>query len=229
MRFTMSCDVKRFSFAVAVICVTSGAAGRVQADVAYSQTFDSRSATYSTNDPYWLENAGNGFPNNDNGLIITAATNFPTDVSGSGYFLFTGTGLYNGNLTIPAGQDQFFISPTFSVVPIAVYSISFYLANADLIAPASIQPEIAGTLLGSAVSNAGFGWVHYTFTWNSGSNTTASLILHDYQQAAVGNDFGVDSILVSTSIPEPSSAILLVIGAVGFAGYGWRRRKIVAA
>jgi hypothetical protein len=194
----------------------------------YSENFDSGSATFTANDPYWLDpNAANGF--------ITQTTNNPAiwpgfpagfgtdinkDVSGRGYFLFDGTFTYPGGGSIPVGNDQFFISPTFSVNPNTNYLVSFELTNADTngVNLASIQPEIGGSLLGFPVSAIGNwttnGWQSFGYLWNSGSNTSASLILHDFAPSTSGNDFGIDEISVA-SVPEPATAGLLMLGASG--------------
>ncbi len=46
-------------------------------------------------------------------------------------------------------------------------------------------------------------------------------------------DFFVDNLQFNvplpTSVPEPSSLTMFGIGAIGLAGYGWRRRKLAAA
>jgi hypothetical protein len=100
--------------------------GQAQAQVVYSQNFDTGSATFTVNDPFWTD------PNRANGFI-TKTTNTPTiwpgapgefgnsipqDVSGNGYYLFEGTFDYSaGNPIIPAGSDQYFISPMFAVAP----------------------------------------------------------------------------------------------------------------
>ncbi|HLK55199.1 MAG TPA: hypothetical protein VKU00_01460 [Chthonomonadaceae bacterium] len=210
--------------------------GGSQARAQFSETFDSGSATYTTNDPYWVnQSLANGFitkTTNSSSVFGGAFGNgIPQDVSGNGYFLFIGTASYPGNGgNIPAGQDQFYISPTFTVAPNSLYNVSFYLTDANGINNPSIQPEIGGMLLGSPVSPvgtfAGNGWQQFNFTWNSGSSTSASLILHDYTQTPFGNDFGVDDITVSAVAPEGSTLTLLCGGLipVGFA-VAFARRK----
>jgi hypothetical protein len=83
-------------------------------------------------------------------------------------------------------------------------------------------------LLGSPVSPVGTfgsnGWQKFTFAWNSGGNTSASLILHDFTATAIGNDFGTDDILVQAAVPEPGSLTLLC-GALVTASLALRRRK----
>jgi hypothetical protein len=195
---------------------------------------------FTVNDPFWLDNT------RSNGFITTTTTTpaifpgfpgsfdfeIPSGVGGSGNFLFDGTYFYDGpsNPDIPVGHDEFFISSSFAVVPNTVYDVTFYATDANGINNPSIQPEIDGTLLGSPVSPLGDwatnGWQQFTFTWNSGSNTSASLILHDYQTNVVGNDFGVANISV-TPTPEPGYSVLLV--GLGLAlitlSYGKRARR----
>jgi hypothetical protein len=94
-----------------------------------------------------------------------------------------------------------------------------------------VQPEIDGSLLGSPVSPVGTfgsnGWQQFSFSWNSGANTSASLILHDFTTTTAGNDFGLDNIDVSSSsVPEPSSLAFLGVGSL--AALSRRRRKLAA-
>ena len=152
----------------------------------YSQDFNSGSATFTVNDPFWIDNnRANGFitqTTNTNAIWPGAPGQFSTDitsdVSGNGYFLFDGTYLYNGTTspTIPVGSDEFFISPTFSVATNTNYTVSFYLTDANGISPPSVQPQINGALLGSPVSPVGTfgsnGWQQFSFSWNSGANTS---------------------------------------------------------
>jgi PEP-CTERM motif len=222
--------------AAGLLCVAIPPA---RATSVYSQNFNSGSATFTANDPFWLDNnRANGFitqTTNTNTIWPGAPGQFSTDitsdVSGNGYFLFDGTYLYNGTTspTIPVGSDEFFISPAFSVATNTNYTVSYYLTDANGISPPSVQPQINGALLGSPVSPVGTfgsnGWQQFSFSWNSGANTSASLILHDFNTSTAGNDFGLDNIDVS-SVPEPSSLAFLGVGSL--AALSRRRRKLAA-
>jgi hypothetical protein len=126
--------------------LTMAVTGPAKADVAYSQTFDTGSAAFTVNDPFWLDNAlANGFiiKTTNSGAVFgdEFGGSIPQDVSGTGYFLFDGTYYYNGNSgTIPAGHDEYFISPTFTVIPHTVYNVSFYLTSANGINSPSVTP-----------------------------------------------------------------------------------------
>ena len=220
-----------FSLCLCGVTLTCLNASPTMAGVAYSQNFDSGSATYTANDPYWLDtSADNGIVKMSTDFLDWSGDNPPAiaaDVSGSGYFLFLGTG--SGS---PTG-NEFFISPTFAVTPNTNYAVSFYLTNANGTANAQVEPQIDGSLLGTGAATAnGFyqdgnpadQWQQYTFNWNSGSNTSGSLILHDYVLATTGNDFGIDDISVATAVPEPSAFALLSVVGLGLLRY---RRSLV--
>jgi hypothetical protein len=99
------------------------------------------------------------------------------------------------------------------VVPDTLYAISFFLTTGVNWGLPSVQPEIDGSLLGTPVSPQGWfgsnGWQQFTFYWNSGSNSTASLILHNYTTVGQGNDLGIDDISVADPTPEPGTLALL--------------------
>ena len=205
------------------------AVGPAKATV-FLETFESVSATFTVNDAYWLDHArANGFitkTTNDPGVFGGAfGTAITQDWNITGFFLFEGTASYPD--PIPTGHDEFYISPTFAVVPNTVYNVNFFLTNADTINRASVQPEIGGQLLDPPTSAAGTFtsnfWQQFTYAWNSGANTSASLILHDLVTTSTGNDFGIDNIFVDTQIPEPATWGLIGSALAGLVV--WRRRR----
>jgi hypothetical protein len=216
---------RKFCLAASLCAISMATATTAQATIAFSENFDTGVASFTTDDPYWTD------PSEDNGFIVRntggvapfSASQIAQDASGSGYFLFEGT----TSARTVATDSEFYISSSFAVVPNTTYTVSFALTNADPTNVASVQPEIGSVLLGTQVSaNDDYstsGWQTFDFTWNSGSSSTADLILNDYTVTGFGNDFGVDSILVQTAIPEPAS--LLMLGA-SIVGLGFLRRRV---
>jgi hypothetical protein len=215
----------RLSPAASLFGVLAIAGPAAHAAVTFSENFDTGSATFTTDNAYWTT------PSEDNGSIVQNSGQvggFPDvithDASGNGYFLFEGT-----TFTPPSGATEFYISPTFSVTENTIYTVSFSLTNQNDTNNASVQPELDGTLLGSPVSAAGVypspGWQTFSFTWNSGSNTNAALILNDFTDTGFGNDFGIDNILVATAVPEPATLLILTTSIAGLVASRRRRRR----
>jgi PEP-CTERM motif len=181
-----------------------------------------------------------------NGLVLQN-NNFPPfpaggwgvighDQGGTGFFLYEGT----NNGSAPSYVGTFWRdSSSVPVLPNTNYTFSFYLTNSTprslpSLNPAIVQPLINGVALGAGVSANGFftdgisgdGWQQFTFTWNSGSATTADMSLMDLRATGDGNDFGIDTITLvgpAATVPEPSAIALLSLGGLGLAG--WRRWK----
>jgi hypothetical protein len=151
------------------------------------------------------------------------------DQSGSGFFLFHGTG---GSASMLGVAWESF-NPA-GVVPNTLYQFSFYLTNANATNVASLQPMINGTDIGSPISAAGFftdgnaahQWQKFSVTWFSGGATTADLALRNLQANTVGNDFGIDTISLDPVLPEPHSLALLAMGSLGLVSFARRRRLV---
>jgi hypothetical protein len=188
----------------------------------FTETFDSGSAVFTANDPYWLNNSLY------NGLIIQSTvvtgyfgTGITHDASGQGYFLFEGTGSYTETSNdIPAGHGEFYISPVFAVTPETEYDVSFDLVNDGSLNVASIEAGIGGQVFGPVSANGQFNdgnpldqWQLFSFEWNSGTSTTASVILNDLTPTDSGDDFAIDNISVA-STPEPTTLSMSLIGLV---------------
>lgn len=100
------------------------------------------------------------------------------------------------------------------------YIFSFYLANQISFYPAAIVPKINGVALSGALSPSGEGnnsWTKYTFNWNSGNNTNATISLHNQSTLTVingvvndaGNEFAIDGISL-TKVPAAALPVQLV-------------------
>lgn len=72
-------------------------------------------------------------------------------------------------------------------------------------------------------------WQEYSVSWNSGTNTSATLTIIDYQtnNSIPGNDFAVDDISFAhktNTVPVPSTLTLLGVGLASLAANRVRRR-----
>jgi len=111
------------------------------------------------------------------------------------------------------------------------YAFSFWLASAHPDAPATLAARINGMWLApeaQATSTTGQ-WTQYSYTWNSGSATTADVELINRNLAYHGNDFTLDDMSFDgAAVPEPSTWALMILG-FGTAGAMLRRRRLAIA
>lgn len=151
-------------------------------------------------------------------------TNVTTTPSGSATGnVFIADGATNANLS--------FWKQSVTVTPNTTYTFSFYGAETSTLGtPAVLQALVNGVAVGTALTTDPYGWHFATYTWNSGSNTTANLALTDTELASAFNDFAVDNISFSSvgAVPEPSTWAMMILGfaAIGFMAY---RRKSAPA
>jgi uncharacterized protein YhjY with autotransporter beta-barrel domain len=211
-------------------------AGRVHAQVVYSQGFDNpvgangdvyfttagvyngvTDGTFSGTINTGASFAGNG---NDSGLILA---NFgPITPQSGGFFLGEGTSLgpsYVGTVFSTQGTG-------ITIMPNSTYRLTFYLAVESNQNQPEIQASINGTNLGGPVTPSVVGaFQQFTLTYNSGANTNALIVLANGTATGNGNDFGLDTIqlaLAQTSFPlagltpnQTAVALNLSSGALG--------------
>jgi hypothetical protein len=110
---------------------------------------------------------------------------------------------------------------TLNVAPNTTYDISFYVA--EISTPTSLA-NVGLTVNGNNIGNAlapstQDEWQQFSFYWNSGSSSTATLSLADQNNGGAGNDFAIDNISMS-QVPEPSDFALLGLGLPLVAWFG---------
>lgn len=107
-----------------------------------------------------------------------------------------------------------------AVNPNQVYTFSFYLTDVN---GTGVHPSttalINGVAVGGPVTPAVGQWTQYSYTWNSGSATSATLSLSDNVGGFDGNDYGIDTIRFTTAgpaaVPEPASLALVGVAGLG--------------
>jgi hypothetical protein len=146
----------------------------------------------------------------------------------------TGSGLMMVVNGAQAANAVIWSEGAFSVAQNADYTFSFWMASAYPTSPARLITRINGVaqaLEADAVGTTGQ-WVNFSYAWNSGNATTATVDLVNANLAYSGNDFALDDVSFSgaapgvTAVPEPATWALMILG---FGGIGAMLRRWKAA
>ncbi len=115
--------------------------------------------------------------------------------------------------TTNAGNDKVW-EQTVAVQPNQTYTFSYWLQTVATPNPALIDVTINGTSIGTVSAPAtNCQWAQHSFTWNSGTNTTAQIAIFDRIILANGNDFSLDdlSFTATTIVNQCAIPITLTI------------------
>lgn len=131
---------------------------------------------------------------------------FGTDhTSGSGNFM-----IVNGATTagVPVWSQT-----VNNILPNTTYYFSTWISglnNNNNVA--DLKFTINGTQIGPVISspNTINNWIQFYTTWNSGSNTSASISIVNQNTVAGGNDFGLDDISFTTACPATRQVTITV-------------------
>jgi len=176
---------------------------------------------------------------------FTSGYTYSSNLVPSGmYYVDTGSTVHNSfwtqNVTAHTGNDFMIINGDqtanvlvygasgIAVLPNTQYYFSAWLTSLSSISPAILQFSINGTTINSPLtisSTVGL-WQQLYVPWFSGAATTANINLLNENLLYQGNDFGLDDIALSTSVPTSvPEPLTLSLFAAGLAGAGLLRRR----
>jgi len=97
------------------------------------------------------------------------------------------------------GGNDVIWSQTIGVTPNTNYTLTYYLMSASTITPSDTPAQIKVTINGIQVSSVSAPsttcvWIPITYTWNSGTATSAQIKFFDQNTLVPGNDFALDDI-----------------------------------
>jgi len=180
----------------------------------FSENFDGTVQPYTANASYTNANCSNyvTFNNNDPSVCGGSFCCSPviTSASGSGNFLFEGT---NTGPSYAGAMYQTTINGT--MIAGNTFTISFKVWLADNTNPSVLVPQINGTSVGAAITpTSTTGWQQLTWTFTPAANISLPVFsIYNSTSNGLGNDFGVDDILITATVP---TAFVLALDFTGF-------------
>ncbi|MCC6412216.1 MAG: gliding motility-associated C-terminal domain-containing protein, partial [Saprospiraceae bacterium] len=108
---------------------------------------------------------------------------------------------------------------TITVMPNTQYVFQCWVATLVASSPAILQFSINGGLLGPAFNAPGStcNWVRFFSTWNSGSNTSATICIVNQNTVLGGNDFALDDLLFAPTCEVTDSVTVNIINVAAAA------------
>lgn len=123
-----------------------------------------------------------------------------------------GTGkmmIFDGS-TSNAGNDKAW-GQTIAVQPNQTYTFSYWVQTVSLPNPANIETKINGVVIGTNLApSTECSWALRTYTWNSGTATSAQIAMYNKVTASGGNDFAIDDISLTTNVVCNLSKTVLI-------------------
>jgi gliding motility-associated-like protein len=112
--------------------------------------------------------------------------------------------------TSNAGTDKVW-GQTIAVQPNQTYTFSYWVRTVALPNPANIEIKINGFIIGTDLApSTQCSWSLKTYTWFSGTATSAVIALYDKVIIGQGNDFAIDDISFTTNVVCNLSKTILI-------------------
>lgn len=125
-------------------------------------------------------------------------------------------------------SDTLVWGETVTVVPLTTYDFSTWISNAYLYSPtnaANLVFELNGSPFSCDAPSTPGVWEQFSTQWYSGTATSLTAQIYDTNTQYDGNDFALDDISITATVPEPSTFVLLCVGAIGLTAWAWRRKR----
>ena len=146
-------------------------------------------------DYQYINNAGVNGVQKAYGIVTTANSWFQFFPACTGHLPTSGNIMVVDGSTSNAGNDKVW-GQNVTVEPNKTYTFSYWLQTVATPNLAIIEVTINGISIGSVTAPpSNCQWAQHSFTWNSGSNTTAQIAIFDRLTIANGNDFSLDDII----------------------------------
>lgn len=207
---------------IAVAALLAGAAGQARADVSGQVWYDSSSAGYAT-----IGNAPTG-PGSGYSTFTSTAINYANGDNTIGSFLNSNGTVTTGLNSTVAGDTLSFSNDLSTGTYILLTGKIYLTAGTDTFTVthddgAELNVAGLGTIISSPnPTSATTG--SYTATGVTAGLYSFTLAYGEVNGLPAVLNFSVNGSTV-TGVPEPSTMMIAGLGAIGFIGYGVRRRK----
>ncbi|MDN3677713.1 fibronectin type III domain-containing protein [Flavobacterium paronense] len=153
-----------------------------------------------TSDYQYLNDAGLSGVQKAYGIVTAANLWFQFFPSCTGHTATSGNIMVVDGSTTNAGNDKVW-AQTVTVIPNQDYTFSYWLQTVATPNRANIDVTINGTSIGAITAPAtNCEWAQISYTWNSGTSTSAQIAIYDRIILSNGNDFSLDDITFSPNV-----------------------------
>jgi len=146
------------------------------------------------NDYQYIFNPGNSGTQRAYGIVTSAKNWFNPFADCKDHTSGTGNMIVFDGSTANSGNDKAW-EQTVPVVPNQNYTFSYWVQSVVSVNPAKIEVTINGVSIGIAnAPSSTCNWVQYSYVWNSGNSTNATITMYDRIFISNGNDFALDDL-----------------------------------